>query len=89
MRYYGRGPHENQWDRKTGSDVGVYSSTVAEQWTGYLRPQENGNKTDVRWVALVNGSGRGLLAYAEPLLEVTRRTSPRRTSRRASGTTTS
>ncbi|HUQ59569.1 glycoside hydrolase family 2 TIM barrel-domain containing protein [Lentzea sp.] len=70
LRYYGRGPHENQWDRKTGSDVGVYSSTVAEQWTGYLRPQENGNKTDVRWVALTNGSGRGLLAYAEPLLEV-------------------
>ncbi len=70
IRYYGRGPHENQWDRRTGSDVGVYSSTVAEQWTGYLRPQENGNKTDVRWVALVNGSGRGLLAYAEPLLEV-------------------
>lgn len=70
LRYYGRGPHENQWDRKTGSDVGVYSSTVAEQWTGYLRPQENGNKTDVRWVALVNGTGRGLLASAEPLLEV-------------------
>ncbi|MEV6237584.1 glycoside hydrolase family 2 TIM barrel-domain containing protein [Lentzea sp. NPDC051838] len=70
LRYYGRGPHENQWDRKTGSDVGVHSSTVAEQWTGYLRPQENGNKTDVRWVALVNGSGRGLLACAEPLLEV-------------------
>ncbi|HEX7308379.1 glycoside hydrolase family 2 TIM barrel-domain containing protein [Lentzea sp.] len=70
LRYYGRGPHENQWDRKTGSDVGVYSSTVAEQWTGYLRPQENGNKTDVRWVALVDGSGRGLLACGDQPLEV-------------------
>jgi beta-galactosidase len=70
MHYYGRGPQENHWDRNSGSDVGVYSSTVTGQWTGYIRPQENGNKTDVRWVALVNGSGRGLLAYGEPLLEV-------------------
>ncbi|MFJ8958410.1 glycoside hydrolase family 2 TIM barrel-domain containing protein [Lentzea sp. NPDC102401] len=70
IRFLGRGPHENHWDRRTGSDVGVYSSTVAEQWTGYIRPQENGNKTDVRWIALVNGGGRGLLAYGEPLLEV-------------------
>ncbi|NJQ02524.1 glycoside hydrolase family 2 TIM barrel-domain containing protein [Streptomyces zingiberis] len=70
MRYYGRGPEENHWDRNSGSDVGVYSSTVSGQWTGYIRPQENGNKTDVRWVALVNGAGRGLLAYGEPLLEV-------------------
>ncbi|MFD7659432.1 glycoside hydrolase family 2 TIM barrel-domain containing protein [Actinosynnema sp. NPDC059797] len=70
VRYYGRGPQENHWDRNSGSDVGVYSSTVSGQWTGYIRPQENGNKTDVRWVALVNGNGRGLLAYGEPLLEV-------------------
>jgi beta-galactosidase len=70
MHYYGRGPEENHWDRHTGTDVGLYSSTVSGQWTGYIRPQENGNKTDVRWVALVDGSGRGLLAAAEPLLEV-------------------
>ncbi|RKN05985.1 glycoside hydrolase family 2 TIM barrel-domain containing protein [Streptomyces radicis] len=70
MHYYGRGPEENHWDRHTGSDVGVYTSTVTDQWTSYLRPQENGNKTDVRWVALVNGSGRGLLVYGEGLLEV-------------------
>jgi beta-galactosidase len=70
MHYYGRGPEENHWDRRTGTDVGVYQSTVSEQWAGYIRPQENGNKTDVRWVALVDGSGRGLLAAGEPLLEV-------------------
>jgi beta-galactosidase len=70
MHYYGRGPEENHWDRRTGTDVGLYSSTVAAQWTGYIRPQENGNKTDVRWIALVDGSGRGLLATGEPLLEV-------------------
>jgi beta-galactosidase len=71
LDYYGRGPEENHWDRNTGSDVGVYSSTVAEQWTGYIRPQENGNKTDVRWVALTDKRGAGLLATGEPLLEFT------------------
>jgi beta-galactosidase len=70
LHYYGRGPEENHWDRRTGSDLGVYTSTVSDQWTPYLRPQENGNKTDVRWVALVDGAGRGLLAAGEPLLEV-------------------
>jgi beta-galactosidase len=70
LHYYGRGPQENHWDRHSGTDVGRHQSTVADQWTGYIRPQENGNKTDVRWVALVDGNGRGLLAYGEPLLEV-------------------
>jgi beta-galactosidase len=70
IEYYGRGPEENHWDRNTGSDVGRYSSTVARQWTDYIRPQENGNKTDVRWVALTNRHGTGLLATGEPLLEV-------------------
>ncbi|WP_199044617.1 glycoside hydrolase family 2 TIM barrel-domain containing protein, partial [Glycomyces salinus] len=70
LHYYGRGPEENHWDRKSGTDVGVYSSTVADQWAGYIRPQENGNKTDVRWVALVDDSGRGLLATGEPLIEL-------------------
>ncbi|WP_328452864.1 MULTISPECIES: glycoside hydrolase family 2 TIM barrel-domain containing protein [unclassified Amycolatopsis] len=70
LDYYGRGPEENHWDRNTGSDVGRYSSTVAGQWTDYIRPQENGNKTDVRWVALTNKRGIGLLASGEPLLEV-------------------
>ena len=54
LHYYGRGPEENHWDRNNGTDVGLYSGTVAGQWTGYLRPQENGNKTDVRWVALTD-----------------------------------
>lgn len=68
--WYGRGPEENYWDRNTGTDVGLYSSTVAEQWTDYIRPQENGERTDVRWVALTNRSGVGLLASGEPLLEM-------------------
>ncbi|KES08750.1 beta-galactosidase [Streptomyces toyocaensis] len=70
LHYYGRGPEENHWDRNTGTDVGRYVSTVAGQWTPYIRPQENGNKTDVRWAALTDGEGRGLLVSGEPLLEI-------------------
>ncbi|MFB7593979.1 glycoside hydrolase family 2 TIM barrel-domain containing protein [Streptomyces sp. NPDC056160] len=69
LHYYGRGPEENHWDRNDGTDVGLYSGTVSGQWTSYIRPQENGNKTDVRWVALTDGDGHGLLASGEPLLE--------------------
>ncbi|MFE4053412.1 glycoside hydrolase family 2 TIM barrel-domain containing protein [Streptomyces sp. YIM B13518] len=70
LHYYGRGPEENHWDRNTGTDVGRHTSTVADQWTPYIRPQENGNKTDVRWAALTDGRGRGLLVSGEPLLEI-------------------
>ncbi|MEU1513493.1 glycoside hydrolase family 2 TIM barrel-domain containing protein [Streptomyces sp. NPDC005811] len=69
LHYYGRGPEENHWDRNDATDVGLYSGTVTGQWTPYLRPQENGNKTDVRWVALTGGDGPGLLVSGEPLLE--------------------
>ncbi|MDQ0793356.1 glycoside hydrolase family 2 TIM barrel-domain containing protein [Streptomyces sp. B1I3] len=69
VRHYGRGPDENHWDRNDGTDVGLHSGTVPEKRTPYLRPQENGNRTDVRWVALTDGHGRGLLACGEPLLE--------------------
>ncbi len=70
LHYYGRGPEENMWDRNNGTDVGLYSGTVADQWTSYLRPQENGNKTDVRWAALTGRDGVGLLVSGEPLIEV-------------------
>ncbi|MFF1543365.1 glycoside hydrolase family 2 TIM barrel-domain containing protein [Streptomyces sp. NPDC058291] len=70
LHYYGRGPEENHWDRNDATDVGLYSGTVTGQWTSYLRPQENGNKTDVRWAALTDGAGAGLLVSGEPLLEV-------------------
>ncbi|MFI6879924.1 glycoside hydrolase family 2 TIM barrel-domain containing protein [Streptomyces sp. NPDC050400] len=70
LHYYGRGPEENHWDRNDGTDVGTWSSTVAEQWSPYIRPQENGNKTDVRWAALTDRRGRGLLVSGEPLVEI-------------------
>jgi len=68
--WYGRGPHENYCDRKEGAPIGVYSGTVDEQYIPYIMPQENGNKTDVRWVSLNNSSGLGLLAVGMPLMEV-------------------
>ncbi|MHA2246866.1 MAG: glycoside hydrolase family 2 TIM barrel-domain containing protein [Candidatus Hodarchaeales archaeon] len=70
ISWYGRGPHESYWDRKTGAAVGVYSGTVWDQYHPYIRPQENGNKTDVRWLALSNNEGFGLMAVGLPLLSV-------------------
>jgi len=69
VEWFGRGPHENYSDRKAGAAVGVYSSPVENLHTPYIRPQENGNRTDVRWVALSNESGLGLLAVADSLIE--------------------
>jgi beta-galactosidase len=68
--WYGRGPHETYVDRKEGAQVGVYSGTVDEQYVPYIVPEENGNKTDVRWVALTNQDGVGLLASGSRWLEV-------------------
>ena len=53
--------------------IGVYSSTVDKEWVEYMRPQENGNKTDVRWVKLTNAQGVGLMAVGAPPLNVTAR----------------
>ncbi len=71
MQWYGRGPQENYWDRKTGAAVGLYSGPVDKEIFNYVRPQENGNRTDVRWVAFTNQNGAGLLAVGMPLLYVT------------------
>ena len=68
LTWYGRGPHESYIDRQEGARVGVYSGTVDEQYEPYIMPQENGNKTDVRWVALADERGVGLLAVGQPLL---------------------
>ncbi len=54
VTWYGRGPNENYWDRKTGSRFGIYQSDPKSLYEPYIRPQENGNRTDVRWAALRN-----------------------------------
>ena len=70
MTWLGRGPQESYWDRKTGAFVGLYSGSVADQYWAYLRPQENGNKTDVRWMTITDQTGNGMLFSGMPLLEV-------------------
>ncbi|GAB2541197.1 beta-galactosidase, LacZ type [Rufibacter soli] len=62
LQYYGRGPWENYSDRKASSLVGLYKDKVENQYYQfYIRPQESGNKTDVRWVELTNNSGNGIV----------------------------
>jgi beta-galactosidase len=67
LKWFGRGPHENYVDRKTSAYVGVYESTVADQYVPYIRPQENGYKTDTRWLTLTDDSGNGILFTGDPL----------------------
>ena len=69
VTWYGRGPYENYWDRKTGSNVGVHSTTVDSMFVYYIRPQETGNRTDVQWMSLTDNTGAGLLAVGMPLME--------------------
>lgn len=71
FKWLGRGPWESYPDRKHAADVGLYSGTVAEQYQEYLRPQENGNKEDVRWAALTDAQGNGLMVQASGHLAVT------------------
>jgi beta-galactosidase len=70
ITWLGRGPHESYWDRKTSAFVDLYSGRVADQYWPYLRPQENGNKEDVRWMAITNSDGQGLLFTGQRLMAV-------------------
>ncbi|MEP0266560.1 glycoside hydrolase family 2 TIM barrel-domain containing protein [Dokdonia sp.] len=54
MSWYGKGPQESYWDRKTGQKTGIYSGKINDQFERYSRPQETGNKTDVRWVEITS-----------------------------------
>ncbi|MFA6876078.1 MAG: glycoside hydrolase family 2 TIM barrel-domain containing protein [Parabacteroides sp.] len=65
INYYGRGPMENYSDRNNVSDIGNYKQTVAEQFYPYIRPQETGTKTDVRWWKQINVGGNGLMFTGE------------------------
>ena len=71
LTWCGRGESDSYSDRKTGYDVGVWNSTVDEQFTNYVYAQETGNKTDVRWMAVTDADGDGLLVDAQDhLLEM-------------------
>ena len=69
-QYYGRGPVENYIDRCSATDLGIYSQKVSENFFPYIRPQENGNKTDIRWWKQVNVGGKGLAFYSEAPLSM-------------------
>jgi beta-galactosidase len=68
VRWLGRGPWESYCDRKTSADLGIWSSTVAQQYFHYVRPQDSGNHEDVRWVELTGGDGGGLEVAASETL---------------------
>ena len=70
ISWFGRGPWENYEDRKSGAMVGLYNSNVTLQYHPYIRPQETGNKTDVRWMALYNSDTTGILISGMPLLSM-------------------
>ena len=66
LQWYGRGPHESYIDRKHSAFLGRYSGTVRDQYYPYIRPQENGNKTDIRWASISDEKGSGVLIYGLP-----------------------
>ncbi|MGQ1788429.1 glycoside hydrolase family 2 TIM barrel-domain containing protein [Saccharicrinis sp. GN24d3] len=68
LEYFGRGPYENYLDRNKGAFVGLYKSKVADQYFKYVRPQENGYKTGVRWFELKNENGQGIRVSGQPQL---------------------
>src|SRR5699024_3126452 len=70
VNWYGRGPHGTYWDRKTSGTVGIYKKPVDEQIHNFVRPQENGNKTDVRWLSVTDEKGKGLLVVADDKLSM-------------------
>jgi beta-galactosidase len=62
IEWYGRGPQETYWDRKTGGEIALHARTLEEFIYAYLRPQDNANRTDVRWVRFLDASGEGIEA---------------------------
>ncbi|MBM4153687.1 MAG: DUF4981 domain-containing protein [Lentisphaerae bacterium] len=70
VQWYGRGPHETYWDRKTGAPVGLHALRVDGMIYDYVEPQENGHRTDVRWMTITDASGAGLKVTGLPLFEM-------------------
>ena len=69
VTYYGRGPVENYCDRNSSEFIGIYNNKVADEYYPYVRPQESGNHTDVRWFRLQDKQGRGLEFYSNAPME--------------------
>ncbi|MBP5339025.1 MAG: DUF4981 domain-containing protein [Prevotella sp.] len=69
VKYYGRGPVENYIDRKDSEFIGVYENSVFKEYFDYVRPQESGNHTDVRWFQVTDKDGTGLCFYSNAPME--------------------
>ena len=69
VQYYGRGPVENYIDRNSSEFIGIYNNKVADEYYSYIRPQESGNHTDVRWFRVKDNEGRGLEFYSNAPME--------------------
>lgn len=69
IRYYGRGPVENYIDRNSSEFLGIYENKVADEYFPYVRPQESGNHTDIRWFRVLDAKGRGLEFYGNAPME--------------------
>ena len=69
VKYYGRGPVENYIDRNHSEFIGVYENEVAKEYFNYIRPQESGNHTDVRWFQVLDKQGKGLCFYSNAPME--------------------
>ena len=65
IAFYGRGPWENYSDRNHSTPLGIYCQQVDDQYYPYIRPQESGNKTDLRWWQVMNRAGNGLKFVSE------------------------
>ena len=68
-QWYGNGPGESYVDRKNGVMVGKYNSSIDNMHTNYARPQENGNRTDTRWVKFSNGKGSSIQFISDKLFD--------------------
>lgn len=69
VEYFGRGDGENYSDRKTGSPVGRYQTTAEDMYYAYVRPQECGHRTDVRWATFTDAAGHGIKVVGDGLFE--------------------
>jgi len=70
IEYYGNGPEENYQDRNYSASTGIYKQSVAQQFYPYIRPQETGNKTGIRWFKIVNNQGKGIIIQSDSLLSM-------------------
>ena len=70
IKWYGKGPFEAYSDRQHAAKVGLYNQSIASQYFPYIRPQDTGNKLDVRWVKLTQNEGTGIKIYGEDLLMI-------------------